>query len=72
MFTCNSFKGDIRSVVGQARLVKSERFRQFSGLLDNCEFARGERKTTPMDLRGFWDMIYFQVVDHDFCYKCDY
>ena len=52
--------------------MKSERFRQFSGLIDNCELARGEKKTTPMDLRGFWDMIYFQVVDHDYCYKCDY
>ena len=41
----------------------SERFQQFSGLVDNCEFNRGEKKTTTMDLRGFWEMIYFQVED---------
>ena len=41
----------------------SERFHQFSGLVDNCEFDRGEKKTTTMDLRGFWEMIYYQVED---------
>ena len=41
----------------------SERFQQFSGLVDNCELNRGEKKTTTMDLRGFWEMIYFQVED---------
>ena len=43
----------------------SERFHQFSGLVDNCEFDRGEKKTTKMDLRGFWEMIYYQVEDVD-------
>jgi len=61
----DSTKGDIRSVVGQAKLVISERFHQFSGLVDNCEFDRGEKKTTLMDLRGFWEMIYYQVEDVD-------
>ena len=41
----------------------SERFHQFSGLVDNCEFDRGEKKTTIMDLGGFWEMIYYQVQD---------
>ena len=50
-------------MVGQAKLVMSERFHQFSGLVDNCEFDRGEKKTTIMDLRGFWEMIYYQVED---------
>ena len=50
-------------MVGQAKLVMSERFHQFSGLVDNCEFDRGEKKTTTMDLRGFWEMIYYQVED---------
>jgi len=59
----DSIKGDIRSVVGQAKLVISERFHQFSGLVDNCQFNRGEKKTTQMDLRGFWEMIYCQVED---------
>ena len=31
-------KGEVRSVVGQGRLIMKERFHQFSGLVDNCEF----------------------------------
>ena len=54
-------QGKIRCVVGQARLVMAERFVQFSGLVDNCEFKKGEKETTCTDLRGFWEMIYFQV-----------
>jgi len=56
-------EGKIRCVVGQARLVMAERFVQFSGLVDNCEFKQGEKETTTTDLRGFWEMIYFQVED---------
>ena len=58
-------KGEVRSVVGQGRLVMKERFHQFSGLVDNCEFNRGEKKTTHEDLRGFWEMIFIQVEDVD-------
>lgn len=58
-------KGELRSVVGQGRLVIKERFHQFSGLVDNCEFNRGEKKTTHEDLRGFWEMIFIQVEDVD-------
>merc|ERR1719336_1480209 len=58
-------QGEIRSVIGQGRLVMAERFAQFSGLVDNCEFSRGEKETTTTDLRGFWEMIYFQVEDVD-------
>ena len=58
-------QGDIRTVIGQARLVMAERFAQFSGLVDNCELRRGEKETTCQDLLGFWEMIYFQVTDVD-------
>merc|ERR1719318_2106803 len=58
-------EGEIRCVVGQGRLIMAERFSQFSGLVDNCEFQQGEKETTCMDLRGFWEMIYFQVEDVD-------
>jgi len=58
-------EGSIRSVVGQARLIMKERFSQFSGLVDNCEFKRGEKETTLTDLTGFWEMIYIQVEDVD-------
>ncbi|NXI69496.1 DLGP5 protein, partial [Anseranas semipalmata] len=53
----------IRTTVGQTRLLIAERFKQFEGLVDNCEFKRGEKETTCMDLDGFWDMIYFQIED---------
>uniref|UniRef100_A0A8C4SBB2 Disks large-associated protein 5 n=1 Tax=Erpetoichthys calabaricus TaxID=27687 RepID=A0A8C4SBB2_ERPCA len=53
----------IRTTVGQARLLMAERFKQFAGLVDNCEFKRGEKETTCTDLEGFWDMVYYQVED---------
>jgi disks large-associated protein 5 len=56
-----SARGQIRSVVGQAQLLMDQRFKQFSGLVDNCEFGKGEKETTTTDLTGFWEMIYFQV-----------
>ncbi|XP_076355454.1 disks large-associated protein 5-like [Tachypleus tridentatus] len=55
--------GQIRLAVGQAQLLMDQRFHQFSGLVDNCEFHRGEKKTTCDDLQGFWDMIFFQIED---------
>jgi hypothetical protein len=58
-------QGSIRSVAGQGRLVMKERFSQFSGLVDNCEFSLGEKETTTTDLMGFWEMIYYQVRDVD-------
>ncbi|NXX71698.1 DLGP5 protein, partial [Spizella passerina] len=53
----------IRSTVGQTRLLIGERFKQFEGLVDNCEFKRGEKETTCTDLDGFWDMVSFQIED---------
>ncbi|XP_029397524.1 disks large-associated protein 5 [Mus pahari] len=53
----------IRTTVGQTRLLIKERFRQFEGLVDNCEYKRGEKETTCTDLDGFWDMVSFQVDD---------
>jgi len=58
-------EGELRCVIGQGRLVMVQRFNQFSGLVDNCEFKQGEKETTCMDLKGFWEMIYFQVEDVD-------
>ncbi|NWW76323.1 DLGP5 protein, partial [Climacteris rufus] len=53
----------IRTTVGQTRLLLAERFKQFEGLVDNCEFKQGEKETTCTDLDGFWDMINFQIED---------
>ncbi|XP_056433727.1 disks large-associated protein 5 [Gadus chalcogrammus] len=56
-------RNSMRTVVGQARLLVKERFGQFRGLVDDCELGRGERITSCMDLEGFWEMVYYQVVD---------
>jgi len=61
----NDLKGDIRSTIGQAKLVMKERFAQFGGLIDRCELNQGEKSILCSDLKGFWDMIYFQVEDVD-------
>ncbi|XP_038612508.1 disks large-associated protein 5 [Tachyglossus aculeatus] len=53
----------IRTTVGQTRLLMTERFKQFEGLVDDCDFQRGQRETTCTDLDGFWDMVSFQVDD---------
>ncbi|KAM7164770.1 disks large-associated protein 5 isoform 2-T2 [Macrochelys suwanniensis] len=53
----------IRTTIGQTRLLIAERFKQFEGLVDNCEFKRGDKETTCTDLDGFWDMVSFQVED---------
>ncbi|XP_074641460.1 uncharacterized protein LOC141899196, partial [Tubulanus polymorphus] len=62
-------KGQIRSVIGQAQLLMRQRFKQFTGLIDNCEYNNGDKITTTTDLQGFWDMIYFQVEDVDLKFK---
>ncbi|ESP05222.1 hypothetical protein LOTGIDRAFT_102843, partial [Lottia gigantea] len=54
-------EGSIRTVVGQSQLLMDQRFKQFTGLIDNCEFNTGEKETKCEDLQGFWDMIYYQV-----------
>ncbi|KAK8750199.1 hypothetical protein OTU49_015300, partial [Cherax quadricarinatus] len=51
------------ATTGQAELLMKERFSQFAGLIDDCEFKRGEKEVTCLDLQGFWDIIYFQVED---------
>ncbi|NXT35973.1 DLGP5 protein, partial [Pelecanoides urinatrix] len=53
----------IRTTIGQTTLLIAERFKQFEGLVDNCEFKRGEKETMCTDLDGFWDMVNFQIED---------
>ena len=56
-----SVQGEIRTTSCQARLVMAERFKQFSGLVANCENKTGEKPVLEEDLEGFWDMVYNQV-----------
>ncbi|XP_007946554.1 disks large-associated protein 5 [Orycteropus afer afer] len=53
----------IRTTVGQTRLLMKERFKQFEGLVNDCEYRRGVKETTCTDLDGFWDMVSFQIDD---------
>jgi len=53
--------GCIRTTIGQAELLMAERFKQFAGLVEKCEYGTGEKEITTGDLQGFWDMVYFQV-----------
>ena len=53
----------MRTAVGKAQLLMSQRFQQFSSLIDDCALRRGVKVTTCDDLQGFWDMVYVQVQD---------
>lgn len=55
--------GLIRTTIGQARLLMSQRFKQFSQLIDDCQNQTGQHPTRLTDLSGFWDMISYQVED---------
>lgn len=57
--------GQIRTAVCLAKLLIGQKFRQFSGLIDDCEFKTGEKETTCTDLKGFWDMTNIAVEDID-------
>lgn len=50
-------------MIGQTNLFLNERFKQFAGLIDDCQLKRGEKEIKVEDLAGFWDMIYYQVED---------
>lgn len=55
--------GAIRTAIGQAKLLMSQRFKQFSDLIDSCQHQTGQHPTRLSDLSGFWDMISIQVED---------
>ncbi|XP_014288947.1 disks large-associated protein 5 isoform X2 [Halyomorpha halys] len=55
-------KDEILAVVGQTRLLLSDKFQQFRSLIDN---ALSEHKESAVikadDLLGFWEMMYLEV-----------
>lgn len=57
--------GILRSASGKARLLVSQKMKQFEGLCHNNLNSTPEDQfpTTVDDLQGFWDMVYLQV-DH--------
>ncbi|XP_067629310.1 uncharacterized protein vlc isoform X2 [Eurosta solidaginis] len=57
--------GFLRSAYGKARLLVSQKMKQFEGLCQKNLNSSPDDKfpTTNDDLQGFWDMVYLQV-DH--------
>jgi len=56
-------EGEIHVMIGKANIIlgKKGRLQQFKDLIRNCEFGLGEKKTTCLDLQGFWEMINVHV-----------
>ncbi|XP_017017077.1 uncharacterized protein vlc isoform X1 [Drosophila kikkawai] len=59
--------GLLRSASGKARLLVSQKMKQFEGLCHNNvnRSPEDEFPTTADDLQGFWDMVYLQVEHLD-------
>lgn len=59
--------GLLRSASGKARLLVSQKMKQFEGLCHNHLNRSPEDAfpTTLEDLQGFWDMVYLQVAHID-------
>ncbi|OWA50674.1 hypothetical protein BV898_15184 [Hypsibius exemplaris] len=56
----------IHVAVGQARLFRDKKLQQFVGLVECYELERPTKEgptPTPIDLAGFWEMIFAQVID---------
>ncbi|XP_075165864.1 disks large-associated protein 2 [Haematobia irritans] len=63
--------GLLRSASGKARLLVSQKMKQFEGLCHNNLNSSPEDQfpTTVDDLQGFWDMVYLQVDHIDAIFK---
>lgn len=46
---------------GQTRLLISSKFEQFRKLTVQCEQGGKDQVVTPLDLEGFWNMVFLQV-----------
>lgn len=52
--------------VGQTRLLYNNKFIQFRGLVEQCENGNKEAQPVrPIDLEGFWNMVFIQVENCD-------
>ncbi|XP_045495924.1 guanylate kinase-associated protein mars-like isoform X1 [Colias croceus] len=60
----------ILGAVGQARLLMTQKLQQFAGLVARCETPDPSQPlVTAVDLHGFWDMVFMQVVNVDMRFK---
>lgn len=55
--------GKVRSAVGSAQLLISQKFQQFRGLCEQNLNVNTSPRPTPQDLAGFWDLLQLSIED---------
>ncbi|KAG7323429.1 hypothetical protein KOW79_013131 [Hemibagrus wyckioides] len=55
--------GKIRSAVGSAQLLMSQKFQQFRGLCEQNLDMNAQPRPTAQDLAGFWDLLQLSIED---------
>ncbi|XP_069740189.1 disks large-associated protein 4-like isoform X3 [Narcine bancroftii] len=55
--------GKIRSAVGSAQLLMSQKLKQFHGLCEQNLNQNANPRPTAQDLAGFWDMLQLSIED---------
>uniref|UniRef100_A0A3Q3N7U2 Uncharacterized protein n=2 Tax=Mastacembelus armatus TaxID=205130 RepID=A0A3Q3N7U2_9TELE len=55
--------GTIRSAVGSAQLLMSQKFEQFRGLCNENLNLNANPRPTAQDLAGFWDLLQLSIED---------
>lgn len=55
----------VNQAVGQTSMLIKNKFRQFHGLILDCEKNDDAVLITCTDLHGFWDMMYIEIKDCD-------
>ncbi|XP_077458581.1 disks large-associated protein 4 isoform X2 [Stigmatopora argus] len=55
--------GKVRSAVGSAQLLISQKFQQFQGLCEQNLNVNANPRPTLQDLAGFWDMLQLSIED---------
>ncbi|KAJ8260088.1 hypothetical protein GJAV_G00176920 [Gymnothorax javanicus] len=55
--------GKVRSAVGCAQLLMSQKFQQFRGLCEQNLNVNANPRPTAQDLAGFWDLLQLSIED---------
>lgn len=55
--------GKVRSAVGSAQLLISQKFQQFRGLCEQNLNVNANPRPTAQDLAGFWDLLQLSIED---------
>uniref|UniRef100_A0A1A8PKE6 Discs, largehomolog-associated protein 4 n=1 Tax=Nothobranchius rachovii TaxID=451742 RepID=A0A1A8PKE6_9TELE len=55
--------GKVRSAVGSAQLLISQKFQQFRGLCEQNLNVNASPRPTAQDLAGFWDLLQLSIED---------